>query len=270
MGNDLYTVEDKVFIITGGLGQLGKMYTDALLSRGSRCIIIDKPDIKDVKVSKYANKNNFLYMKCDITKKNQLRNSLKIINEKWGVPVDVLINNAALDSPPDAPLNEVGPFEEYSEEAFDRIMDVNVKGSFLCCQIFGKDMMEKNGGIIINISSIYGMLSPRQDVYSYTRKAGRTFNKPIAYSVSKSAIHNLTRYLATYWAKKNIRVNTLTLAGVYNDQPKEFLDSYTKHIPIGRMANADEIVGPIIFLSSQASSYMTGGNLVIDGGWTAW
>ena len=130
-------------------------------------------------------------------------------------------------------------------------------------------MAEQNYGSIINISSIYGLVSPDQNLYDYRRKNGDDFYKPIAYSVSKSGILNLTRYLSTYWAKKMVRVNSLTLAGVFNDQDKDFLDAYTSRIPIGRMAEKNEYNGAVIFLASSASQYMTGSNLVVDGGWTA-
>ena len=130
-------------------------------------------------------------------------------------------------------------------------------------------MAKHNQGSIINISSIYGSVSPDQSIYQYLRDEGNEFYKPISYSASKSGIYNLTRYLATYWAKQGVRVNTLTLAGVLDGQDKRFLESYSKKIPIGRMANIDEYNGAILFLSSKASSYMTGSNLVLDGGWTA-
>ena len=144
---------------------------------------------------------------------------------EWGVP-HVLVNAAALDSPPDAPAEEAGPFESYPERSFDEVMAVNVKGTFLSCQVVGGPMAAAGRGSIINISSIYGMLSPIQDLYDFRRRDGETFFKPVAYSVSKSALYNLTRYLATYWATSGVRVNTLTLAGVRNDQPQEFVDAY--------------------------------------------
>jgi len=188
---------------------------------------------------------------------------------EWGVP-HVLVNAAALDSPPDAPAEEAGPFESYPERSFDEVMAVNVKGTFLSCQIVGGPMAAAGRGSIINISSIYGMLSPIQELYDFRRRGGETFFKPVAYSVSKSALYNLTRYLATYWASSGVRVNTLTLAGVRNDQPQEFVDAYSARMPLGRMADVDEVVGPVVFLASDASSYVTGANLVADGGWTAW
>ena len=131
-------------------------------------------------------------------------------------------------------------------------------------------MAKNNYGSIINIASIYAIVSPNQDIYEYKRKNGQLWYKPASYAVTKSAILNLTRYLAIYWAKKNVRVNTLSPAGIFNNQDKEFLDEYNKHIPFGRMAKEDEMNGAIVFLASEASSYMTGSNLVIDGGWTAW
>jgi NAD(P)-dependent dehydrogenase (short-subunit alcohol dehydrogenase family) len=150
------------------------------------------------------------------------------------------------------------------------VMNVNVKGTLLCCQAIGSRMAAEGRGSIVNVSSVYGMLSPVQHLYEFRRRGGEEFYKPIAYSVSKSALYNLTRYLATYWAKSGVRVNTLTLAGVWNGQPQEFLDAYAARIPVGRMADVKEVVGPVVFLASDASSFVTGANLVADGGWSAW
>ena len=130
-------------------------------------------------------------------------------------------------------------------------------------------MSQNKTGSIINISSIYGLLSPDQSLYDYRRKNNKEFYKPVAYSASKSGILNLTRYLAVYWAKKNVRVNTLSLGGIFNNQDKQFIENYNKRVPIGRLANPDDIIGAIIYLSSSASQYVTGSNIVIDGGWTA-
>ncbi|OGV64558.1 MAG: short-chain dehydrogenase [Lentisphaerae bacterium RIFOXYA12_FULL_48_11] len=268
----LFSLAGKTAVITGGMGQLGIEYASSFFERGAFVSLIDisdKPKAYSSSFEQGLKSGRIKAYKADITDKKSIEHSAAAIISDAGVP-HILINNAALDSPPDAPVSEVGPFEAYPEESFDKVMDVNVKGTFLCSQIFGGHMALQGRGSIINISSIYGMLSPCQDIYEYRRKAGEVFFKPVAYSVSKSGISNLTRYLATYWAKKGVRVNTLTLAGVFNKQPQGFLDAYCARMPMGRMANADEYVGAVVFLASDASSYMTGSNLVIDGGWSAW
>jgi NAD(P)-dependent dehydrogenase (short-subunit alcohol dehydrogenase family) len=250
VSDDLFSLSGRLAIVTGGAGQLGAEIVRGLEERGARVVVFDIAGDQ---------------LRVDVTD----RASLEAAVGEVGTP-HVLVNAAALDSPPDAPPEEVGPFESYPEASFDRVMDVNVKGTFLACQIVGARMAAAGRGSIVNLSSVYGMLSPVQDVYEFRRKSGDEFYKPVAYSVSKSALYNLTRYLATYWAKSGVRVNTLTLAGVANDQPPEFVDAYTARMPLGRMADVREVVGPVVFLASDASSYVTGANLVVDGGWSAW
>ena len=149
-------------------------------------------------------------------------------------------------------------------------MDVNVKGAFLCCQVVGGAMAREGRGSIVNVSSIYGLLSPVQDLYEFRRERGETFVKPVAYSVSKSAILNLTRYLATYWAKAG-RAREHADARRRLERPAaEFLDAYAARVPMGRMLDAREALGAVVFLASDASSYVTGANVVVDGGWSAW
>jgi len=271
MNHNLFDLKNKIIVLTGAVGQLGRQYTGALLQHGARVAAIDilAPDSETVQ-SYLAQSNNLIYIQADITQKPQISDALHRISEKWGGPPTGLINNAALDAPPSAPVEENGPFESYPPESLDKVLDVNLKGVIYCCQIFGGAMAKANGGSIVNISSIYGLVSPNQNIYEYRRADGETFFKPVAYSVSKSALLNLTRYLATYWAKDKVRVNTLTLAGVFNNQDPRFLEAYCRQIPVGRMANPDEYNGAIVFLASDASAYMTGANLVIDGGWTAW
>jgi NAD(P)-dependent dehydrogenase (short-subunit alcohol dehydrogenase family) len=251
---DVFSLEGRVAVVTGGIGQLGQEIVRGLEQRGARVAVFDLAG-DDYRV--------------DVTDRASIERATDEVARALGVP-DILVNAAALDSPPDAPPDEVGPFETYPEASFDQIMDVNVKGTFLCCQVIGGRMADAGRGAIVNVSSIYGMLSPVQELYEFRRRSGGEFYKPVAYSVSKSALYNLTRYLATYWARKGVRVNTLTLAGVFNDQPREFLDAYTARMPLGRMADVGEVVGPVVFLVSDASSYMTGSNLVVDGGWSAW
>jgi NAD(P)-dependent dehydrogenase (short-subunit alcohol dehydrogenase family) len=253
MTDALFDLSGRVAVVTGGLGQLGSVYVDGLRERGMTVAVWDV-DADDP---------------VDVTDRASIEAATERLVAESGVP-HLLVNNAAVDMPPDAPAEEVGPFETYPEESFDRVMDVNVKGTLLCCQVVGAAMAREGRGSIVNISSIYGLLSPQQDVYEFRRQAGEPFVKPVAYSVSKSAVLNLTRYLATYWARNGVRVNTLTLAGIANEQPAAFVEAYTARVPLGRMARAEEALGAIVFLASDASSYMTGANLVVDGGWTAW
>lgn len=260
-GDPLFDLSGRVAVVTGGLGQLGSVYTAGLAERGVRVAVFDLATGEVPEGARsYA---------VDVTDRSSLEAAARAVEAEWGVP-HLLVNNAALDSPPDAPAEEVGPFETYPEASFDAVMDVNVKGTFLCCQVVGGAMARAGRGSIVNISSIYGLLSPVQELYAFRRERGETFVKPVAYSVSKSAVLNLTRYLATYWAKAGVRVNTLTLAGVWNDQPAEFLAAYEARVPLGRMLRAEEALGALVFLASDASSYVTGANLVVDGGWSAW
>jgi NAD(P)-dependent dehydrogenase (short-subunit alcohol dehydrogenase family) len=254
LSQDLFSVQDRVAIVTGGAGQLGREIVTGLEARGARVAVFD------LKADKH---------RVDVTDRAAIERATDEVAAELGTP-HILVNAAALDSPPDAPPEEVGPVESYPESSFDEVMDVNVKGTFLACQVIGARMAADGRGSIVNISSVYGMLSPVQELYEFRRASGEEFYKPIAYSVSKSALYNLTRYLATYWAKSGVRVNTLTLAGVWNEQPQEFVDAYTARMPLGRMANVEEVVGPVVFLASDASSYVTGANLVADGGWSAW
>jgi NAD(P)-dependent dehydrogenase (short-subunit alcohol dehydrogenase family) len=257
----LFDVSGRVAIVTGGLGQLGTVYAEGLAERGMRVVVFD--------VEQGESPEGVRAYEVDVTDRAALEEAEREVEAEWGVP-HLLVNNAALDSPPDAPAEEVGPFETYPEASFDAVMDVNVKGTFLCCQVVGAAMAREGRGSIVNVSSIYGLLSPVQNLYEFRRERGETFVKPVAYSVSKSAVLNLTRYLATYWAKSGVRVNTLTLGGVLDEQPREFLDAYEARVPLGRMLDAREALGAVVFLASDASSYVTGANLVVDGGWSAW
>src|SRR5699024_543821 len=209
----------------------------------------------------------------NICEKQSVENGLDAIEEHWGDCPDVVINNAGLDTQPSAPPEVSGPFENFPLEVFREVVDVNLIGTFIVIQAAGARMRAADKpGSIINVGSIYGMVSPVQDIYAYKeRDTGVPFVKPVAYSAAKSGIYNLTRYCATYWGRNGIRVNTLTPSGVGRDtQDEEFQRNYTARIPIGRMAEADEFNGAVVFLASDASRYMTGSNLIVDGGWTAW
>lgn len=259
----MFSLKDRVAVVTGGLGQLGRQFTTALGSAGARVAVLDHRE------GSAADTDSLLHVRADVTDRASLERAVAVVEARWGPP-HILINNAALDSPPDAPAGANGPFEGYPVDLWRSVLDVNVTGVFLCCQVIGGRLAAAGRGSVINISSIYGLVSPDQRIYEYRRQAGDEFFKPAAYSASKSALLNLTRYLATYWAPKNVRVNTVSFAGVFNNQDPAFLQEYTRRVPLGRMAREDEYNGAILFLASDASSYMTGANLVLDGGYTAW
>ena len=276
MEDKLFSVKDKICVVTGGLGQLGKNYVRELHSRGARVAVwgrtVNEKKIAAALGEEALTDERLRFYAVDINRKETINAALDDMASAWGVP-DVLVNNAGIDTQPSAPPEVSGPFENFPEEVFREVVDVNLVGTFLCCQAVGKRMVEAGkGGSIINIGSIYGMVSPVQDIYAYKEKmTGVPFIKPVAYSAAKSGIYNLTRYLACYWGKKGIRVNTLSPAGVWRDTQDEiFQANFCARMPMGRMSREDEFNGPLVFLASEASSFMTGANLVVDGGWTAW
>ena len=266
--DQLFDVAGEIVVVTGASGLLGSEYAAAFLERGARVVGIDVHGSAGIDTLLERYPERFLFSRADVTLKADLQQALEATVARFGTPT-VLVNNAAIDSPPSAPVEENGPFEDYPELSWDRVLNVNLKGVFLCCQVFGAAMARDGRGSIVNIVSIYGVVSPDQRLYEYRRQRGETFYKPVAYSASKSGLLNLSRYLAVYWAPKGVRVNSLTIAGVYNGQEPAFLEAYCGRVPVGRMADPQEYNGAVVFLASAASEYMTGANLVVDGGWTA-
>lgn len=273
----LFSVENRICIVTGGLGQIGAEFVKELHSRGARVAVWGRT-MNDARIEKTLGHEaltdpKLRFYAVDITKKEDLNRALDDMQAAWGDAPDVLVNNAGIDTQPSAPPEVSGPFENFPEEVFREVVDVNLVGTFLTCQAVGARMVQAGkGGSIVNVGSIYGMVSPVQDIYAYKKEmTGIPFIKPVAYSAAKSGIYNLTRYLATYWGKQGIRVNTLTPSGVWREtQDQYFQANYCARMPIGRMARANEYNGALIFLVSDASIYMTGSNLIMDGGWTAW
>lgn len=276
MKDNLFDVSGKIVVITGGLGQIGAQFVLEFLRRDAKVAVLSRSaDQKKAAAAlgKEASQHTSLFLqRANICKKESIEQALDAIEQVWGTP-DVLINNAGIDTQPSAPPEVSGPFEEFPEDVFREVVETNLVGTFLMTQAVGARMVKAGKpGSIINVGSIYGMVSPVQDIYAYKKEmTGVPFIKPVAYSAAKSGIYNLTRYCATYWGKKGIRVNTLTPSGVWRETQDEYFHAnYEARMPIGRMAQADEFNGAIIFLSSAASTYMTGSNLVVDGGWTAW
>jgi NAD(P)-dependent dehydrogenase (short-subunit alcohol dehydrogenase family) len=259
----LFNLDGRVAVVTGGAGQLGAALVVALVERGMRVAILDTAPVSGI------DHEGVRAFAVDVGDRLSVEAALVSIEESWGVP-HLLVNAAALDAPPDAPADEVGPFEDVPVDALERVLRVNVTGVVVCCQVIGGAMARAGRGSIVNVGSVYGLLSPDQSLYDFRREAGEAFVKPAAYSVSKSAITNLTRYLATYWAASGVRVNTLTPHGIENGQPAGFVDAFAQRSPLGRLMDVGEAVGAVVFLASDASSYVTGSNLVVDGGWSAW
>jgi len=276
MQNDpLFDIRDRIVVVTGGLGQIGSALVRALHARGAHVAVFGRSATRQSArpvLGELADEAGRLsFHRVDITDKASVEAGLDAVGEAWGVP-DALINNAGLDTQPSAPPEVSGPFEDFPVEIFREVVDVNLVGTFLMTQAVGKRMREAGRrGSIVNVGSIYGMLSPIQDIYAYRAEQGAPFTKPVAYSAAKSGVYNLTRYCATYWGRHGIRVNTLTPSGVTREtQDDTFRANYTSRIPIGRMAEADEFDAAVVFMIADGSRYMTGSNLVVDGGWTAW
>jgi NAD(P)-dependent dehydrogenase (short-subunit alcohol dehydrogenase family) len=277
MNADLTRVFDltgRVAVITGGSGLLGYKHAEAIAAAGGIPVIADLPATDPVA---RADQLSSAYgvpavgLPTDITDPKQVKDLLAAIVERFG-SVDILINNAANN-----PKVESGSGPAWSRlenlplDVWQSDLAVGLTGAFLCCQIIGAEMARCKGGVIVNVASDLAVIAPDQRLY---RQDGLPQDlqpvKPITYSVVKTALLGLTRYLATYWADRGVRVNAISPGGVYHGQPEDFVVRLSKLIPLSRMARVDEYQGAIVFLCSDASSYMTGANLVIDGGRSCW
>lgn len=293
--HDLFDLTGRVAVVTGGAGLLGGEFCRTLLEAGANTVIadIDEGAAQDTAISlnetlsdnQMATRDlqqRALAIQTDISTKFSVQQMVdKTLSEFHRL--DILVNNAALDPKFDHPReaileednklkNKIDPltisFEDFPLDLWNQALEVNLTGMFLCCQAVGKQMIEQGRGVIINISSIYGLAGPDQRIYR--RRGEPPQYKPAYYSVTKAGVIGLTSYLATYYAGKGIRVNALTPGGVYNEQDEDFLQAYSARTLMGRMAEKNEMNGALLFLASDASSYMTGSNVVVDGGWTAW
>ena len=271
---DLYDIKNQTIIITGGGGLLGEQYAEAIAEYGATPVLWD---INYEKVKKVAHNVSIKYnvdclpFKVDVTEPKSIKAGLeKTLNNKKNI--NGLINNAAIDPKVEFEQdNSWSRFEYFDLNLWNRDLNVGLTGAFLCSKLIGGHMSLNGGGVIINISSDLGIISPDQRLYKKDGISDKDqFVKPVTYSVIKHGLIGLTKYLSTYWANNLIRVNTLCPGGVYNNHPAEFVNKINKLIPMNRMAEVDEYKAAIIFLLSDASSYMTGQNLVLDGGRTTW
>ena len=261
---NIFDLTDKTVILTGAAGYLGGNYADGLSQSGANVVLADI-NYQGCKKLEHKIREKYdvdpLSVKLDLTQSKSINNLVSKITKKYS-GIDVLINNAAYQG---TPKIRTAGFENLTLETWNQAISVNLTGIFLLSQQIGKIMKNQKFGNIINISSIYGIVGADQRIYG---KSGQ--NSAVFYAATKGAVLNLTRYLASFWNRTGIRVNTFSPGGVENKQDKNFIKNYSKKTMIGRMARNDEYVGALIFLASDASSYMTGSNLIIDGGWTAW
>ena len=267
----MFSLQGKNAIVTGGAGILGKSFCEALASFGAGVAVVDIQESAAVSLAaKIArmHKVKAVGVGCDVSDPRSVAGMMKKVSAALG-HVHVLHNNAAA-KPGDLKLF-FGPFEEYSLSQWKETMAVNIDGMFLVAQAVGKQMAAKKiRGTIIQTASIYGMMAPDQRIYEGSKYLGQKINSPAVYAASKGAVISLTRYLAAYWAPKGIRVNTLSPGGVESGQNRAFKKKYSHRVPMGRMARAEEMAGALVYLASDASSYVTGQNIAVDGGLSAW
>ncbi len=270
---NLFSLEGKVAIVTGALGLLGKQHCYALAEAGATVIPTDLDHDQCVQFAKELERTFNRETRghgANITNPDSVKLLLESALEETG-QIDILVNNAAINDMFENPTAaaELSKFENYPLELWRKSLEVNVTGVFLCSQIIGAAMAKRGNGSIINIASTYGIVAPDQSIYKQP-DGSQHFYKSAAYPTTKGAVISFTRFLAAYWGGRNVRVNSLSPGGVENAQDEFFVKNYSAKTPLGRMAKLTDYKGAIVFLASDASSYMTGANLVIDGGWTAW
>jgi len=266
------SLHDRVAVVTGATGLLGRQHCWALAQAGARVVVTD---LGASACSEFAEElragtgTEALPVPADITRPDSVRTLCRLAID-WTGNVDVLVNNAALNDKVEGrdPARPV-PFEEFPLDTWTRAIEVNLTGTFLCCQVFGAHMAQRHSGSIINIASTYGIVAPDQRIYR-DRNGQQTLFKSPAYSATKAAVIGLTKYLAAYYGHLGVRVNALSPGGVQTTQDESFVANYVERTPLGRMAQPEDYRGAIVYLASDASSYVTGANLVVDGGWTAW
>jgi len=262
MTKDFFSLKDKVVIITGGAGLIGKAYVEACAQYGARVFLVDVDDEAAEKVvhnvKKKTGNPSVIYQNCSIVDKGDVKKLIDVVLKRHG-RIDALVNDAYPKS-----KNYGKKYEDVSYEDFCENLNLHLGGYYLMTHEISLVMKKQKSGAIVNMGSHYGFVAPRFEIYE-----GTNMTMPVEYSAIKGGIINLTRYLASYLGKYNIRVNAISPGGVFNNQPKSFVKKYEQRVLLGkRMANVDDLAGVLVFLLSDASRYMTGQNIVVDGGWT--
>lgn len=263
----LFDLSEKVVVVTGGAGLLGATYCQAMIDHGAKVVLADLTSANPVdkaKTIKSINNGRIIGINCDVGCESDVISLFQSVIAEFG-RVDVVLNNAAATG---EHLMRQGAaftsFEDSTLSVWDSAIRVNLTGVYLVAREGGKAMLQSGGGSLVNVSSTYGVVGPDHRIYE-----GMKFNSLASYSAAKAGVHGLTRWLATYWGDKGIRVNTLVPGGVQNNHDPEFVRRYAERTPLKRMAHCQDMVGAMIFLASDASAYCTGQQLFVDGGWTA-
>jgi NAD(P)-dependent dehydrogenase (short-subunit alcohol dehydrogenase family) len=266
----MFDLSGRTAVITGGCGILGRRFAEGLAEFGADVAILDLDHQAVEGVASEISARHAVRSKgyaCDITEPEAVRRAAESIETDLG-PVSILLNNAASKTR-DADAF-FAPVATFSLETWREIMAVNLDGMFNVAQVFGTLMAGRGYGSIVQTASIYGLMAPDQRIYEGSEYLGRAINTPAVYTASKAGVIGLTKHLATYWAGQGVRVNALTPGGVESGQNDTFKQRYGARVPLGRMARADEMVGAVLFLASDAASYVTGQNIAVDGGLSAW
>lgn len=261
--SDAFRLDGKVVVLTGAAGIIGTRVTRLFLESGARVFAVDR-EAALLEHSLGKSHDSLITCVADVSSKDSVSHAYMQLQGAWGVP-HVLLNNAAAKS-----ANFFEPFETFALNEWNEVMAVNLTGAMLCAQLFGSAMAERGSGNVINTLSIYGIVAPDQRIYEGSEYLGRAINTPAIYAASKAGLWGLTKYLATYWGHRGVRVNAVTPGGVFSGQNETFVKNYSARTPLGGMAQADDMANAMCYLASDAARYVTGHNLVVDGGWTAW
>jgi NAD(P)-dependent dehydrogenase (short-subunit alcohol dehydrogenase family) len=267
---DRFRLDDQIAIVTGACGKLGPIWIEALVDAGARVAALELPGAPAsdaFRALEQCAPDSVRRFDCDITNRQSVLDAAAAVHARMGAAA-VLVNNAGVDQPPDSGGTRAR-IEDLPVDQFRRMLEVNLTGTFQVTQAFGSVMAERGNGSIINIGSLYASVSPDQRFYDHLPGV-LPFLKSPAYGASKAAVVNMTKYFSTLWGAHGVRVNTLSPGGVAGGQDEQFTQKYGSRVPLGRMAQPEDLKGPLVFLASPASSYVTGHELRVDGGFTAW